>query len=114
MVTRVPALIQPVDPRPAGLLLSDPRVPAQLVITSFNYTLNSSSSLEHFVVLEFFILGVADYKCYKRKVSRIISGQYWLTHNVFSNAITAHQLNNTYLSYNDLNGKLFHTLGYSY
>ena len=32
MATRVPALIQPVDPRPAGLLLSDPRVAAQLVV----------------------------------------------------------------------------------
>ena len=32
MATRAAALIQPVDPRPAGLLLSDPRVAAQLVI----------------------------------------------------------------------------------
>ena len=32
MATRVPALIQPVDPRPTRLLLSDPRVAAQLVM----------------------------------------------------------------------------------
>ena len=33
MAKRVPALIQPVDARPAGLLLSDPQVAAQLVNT---------------------------------------------------------------------------------
>ena len=38
MVTRVRALIQPVDPRPAGLQLSDPRVAADLVILKTNVT----------------------------------------------------------------------------
>ena len=36
MATRVRALIQPVDPRPAGLLLSDPRVAVDLVSTIEN------------------------------------------------------------------------------
>ena len=54
MATQVPALIQPVDPRPAGLLLSDPRVAAQLV----NYYQFDTWSHEQYILkcLQSFLL----------------------------------------------------------
>ena len=53
MATQVHALIQPVDPRPAGLLLSDPRVAAKLVILMdvFQILLSSLSERSARVVI---------------------------------------------------------------
>ena len=47
MATQVHALIQPVDPWPAGLLLSDPRVAAQLVIPKQRGTFILSNGIKH-------------------------------------------------------------------
>ena len=68
MATRVPALFQPVDPRPDGLLLSDPRVAAQLVSYYLEYVF---LCIDYHRIFDYFVYQMG---CERIKHSPLLTG----------------------------------------